>query len=69
MVDIVVPLMGLQTLSDPLLLSLTPPLGTMCSVLWLAASIWLCVCQDLAVSLRRKLYQAPVAFLGIHKSV
>jgi hypothetical protein len=45
---------------------LTPPLGNPCSVQWLAASIYLCICHILAESLRRQLYQAPVSkhFLG-----
>ena len=60
MVDIVSP-MGLQTPSAPSVLSLTPPLGTLCSVQWLAASIHLCICQALADPLRRQLYQAPVS--------
>jgi hypothetical protein len=41
LVDIVVPPMRLQTPSAPSVLSLTPPLGTPCSVQWLAASIQL----------------------------
>jgi hypothetical protein len=36
LVYIVVPPMGLQTPSAPWVLSLTPPLGTLCSVQWLA---------------------------------
>ena len=44
-VDIVVPPMWLQTPSAPSVFSLTPPLGTLCSVPWLAASIHLCICQ------------------------
>jgi hypothetical protein len=40
---------------------LTPPLRTLCSVQWLAASISLCTCQALAGPLRRQLYQAPVS--------
>jgi hypothetical protein len=70
-VDIVALLMGLQTSSAPSVLSLTPPLGTPCSVQWLAVSICLCICQTLAKPLRRQLYQAPVSmhFFGIHNSV
>ena len=56
--------MVLQTPSAPSILSLIPPLGTplgtLCSVQWLASSIHLCICQDLAEPLRRQLYQAPV---------
>ena len=40
-VDIVLP-MGLQTPSAPSVLSLTPPLETLCSVQWLAESTHLC---------------------------
>jgi hypothetical protein len=43
----------------PSVLSLTPPLGSLCSVQWLTASIHLCICQALAEPLRRQLYQAP----------
>jgi len=59
LVDIVVFPMGLQTSSDPSVLSLTPPWGTLFSVQWLAVSICLCICQVLAEPLRRQLYQAP----------
>jgi hypothetical protein len=52
--------MGLQTPSAPLVLSLAPPLGALCSVQWLAESIHLCICQALAEPLKRQLYQAPV---------
>jgi hypothetical protein len=55
-VDIVVLPMGLQTPSAPLVLSLTPPLGTPCSIQWLAVSIHLYICQALAEPLRRQLY-------------
>jgi hypothetical protein len=61
MVDIVVLPIGLQTPSAPSGLSLTPPLGTLCSVPCLADSIHLCICQALAEPLRRQLYQAPVS--------
>ena len=40
---------------------LTPPLGTPCSVQWMAVSIHLCICQALAKPLRRQLKQAPVS--------
>ena len=40
--------MGLQTPSAPWVLSLAPPLGTLCSVQCLAVSIHLCICQALA---------------------
>ena len=60
-VHIVVPPIGLQTPSDPWVLSLVPPLGTPCSVQWLAESINHCICQALAEPLRRQQYQAPVS--------
>jgi len=40
--------MELQTPSATSVLSLTPPQGTLFSVQWLASSIHLCICQDLA---------------------
>jgi hypothetical protein len=51
--------MGLQTLSIPSVLSLTPLLGTPHSVQWLAANICLCIFKALAGPLRRQPYQAP----------
>ena len=53
--------MGLETPSAPSVLSLTPPLETLWSVQWLVVRTHLCICQDLAESLRRQLYQAPVS--------
>jgi hypothetical protein len=61
LIDIVVLSTGLQTPSAPSVLSVTSPLGTRCSVQWLAASIRLCICQTPAGPLRRQLYQAPVS--------
>jgi hypothetical protein len=61
LVDIVFLPIGLQTPSAPSVLSLTPPLGSPCSVQWLAASIHICIGQFLAEPLRRQLYQAPVS--------
>ena len=58
LVDIVVLPMGLQTPSALSVLSLTSPLGILCSVQWLAACICLCTSQALAEPLRRQLYQA-----------
>ena len=49
LVNIVVLPMGLQTSSTPSVLSLTPPLGSSCSVQQLTMSICLCICQALAV--------------------
>jgi hypothetical protein len=51
----------LQTPSAPSVLSLTPPLGTACSVKWLTVNICLCICQALAEPLRRQLYEVPVS--------
>jgi hypothetical protein len=50
---------GLQSSSTPLILSLTPLMGTSHSVQWLAASIHLCICKVLAGPLRRQSCQAP----------
>jgi hypothetical protein len=61
LVDIVVLPVGLQTPSAPSVLSLTPPLGSPCSVQWLTVSICIWIGQALAESLRRQLYQAPVS--------
>jgi hypothetical protein len=61
LVHIVVPSMGLQTPSAPSVLSLAPPLGTLCSVQKLAESLHPCICQALVEPLRRQLYQAPVS--------
>jgi hypothetical protein len=55
-----VPPMGLQTSSAPLICSLAPSLGTLCSVQWMAVSIYFCICQALAEPCRRQLYQASV---------
>ena len=59
LVDIIVLPMRLQTPSGPSVLFLTPLLGTLSSVQWLAASIHPCICQALAGLLRRQPYQAP----------
>jgi hypothetical protein len=56
LVHIVVLPMGLQA---PSVLSLAPPLGTLCLVQWLAENIHLYIGQALAEPLRRQLYQAP----------
>ena len=60
LVHIVVPPVELQTPSFSWILSLAPPLGTLCSVQRLAERIHLCICQALAEPLRRQLYQACV---------
>jgi hypothetical protein len=48
--------MGLQAPSAPLVFSLAPSLGSLCSVQWLAESIHFYICQALAGPLRRQLY-------------
>jgi hypothetical protein len=58
---VVLPMSCKPLQSAPSLLSLTPPLETLCSVQQLAVSICLCICQALAKPLRRQLYQAPVS--------
>ena len=61
MVDIVILPMVLQTPSAPSVLNLTPPLGSLNLVQWLAVIIHLCICQALAEPFRKQLYQAPVS--------
>jgi hypothetical protein len=61
LVDIVVHPMMLQTPSAPWIFSLAPPLGTLCSVQWMAVSIHFCISQALAEPFWRHLYQAPVS--------
>ena len=58
---LLLPLWGCNPPSAPSVPSPTPPLGTPSSVQWLTASICLCICQVLAVPLRRQLYQASVS--------
>jgi len=48
----IVVVMGLQAPSAPLILSLTPPMGTPFTVQWSAASIRFCICYALAEHLR-----------------
>jgi len=60
LVDIVVLTMGLQTPSAPSVFSLTPPLGSPCSIQWLAASILIYISKSLAEPLRGHPYLAPV---------
>jgi hypothetical protein len=52
--------MGLQTPPVPWVLSLSPPLRTLCSI-QLAVSIYFCICQTLSEPPRRQQYQAPVS--------
>jgi hypothetical protein len=49
------PLIPGKAPSAPSVLHLTPPLGSLCSVQWLAASIHICIGQDLTEPLRRSL--------------
>ena len=56
-----VPPVGLQTPSAPQVLSLASPLGTLCSVQWMAVRIHFCICQALVEPLRTQLYQALVS--------
>jgi hypothetical protein len=53
--------MGLQNPSAHWVLSVAPSLGTLHYVQWMAVSIHFCICQALAESHRRQLYQAPVS--------
>ena len=53
--------MELQTPSAPWVLSLAPPLGTLCSVQWTTVSVHFCNYQALAEPLMKQLYQAPVS--------
>ena len=55
------PLMPHKAHSAPSVLSLAPPLGSLCSVQRLAVSIHICIGQDLAEPLWRQMYQAPVS--------
>ena len=57
----IVPPLRLQTPIASWVLSLDPPLGSLCSVHWLAVSIHFCICQALAEPLRGQLYQTPVS--------
>jgi hypothetical protein len=53
LVHIVVPPMGLQTLSAPWVQPPAPSLGSLCSVQWMAVSMHFWICQALAEPLRR----------------
>ena len=71
MVHVVIPPMGLQSPSAPLVLSLAPSLGTLCSVQWMAVSIYFCICQALAEPLNETAISGSCqhALVGIHNSV
>ena len=59
--------MGLQTPSDPWVLSLAPSFGTLCSVQSMNVSIHFS--QALAEPLRKQLYQAPVSKLLLASTI
>jgi hypothetical protein len=69
LVHIDVPPMGLQTPSATWVLSVAPPLGTLCCVQWMIVSIHFCFCQTLAEPLRRQLYQALVSRLLLASAI
>jgi hypothetical protein len=60
LVDIIDP-MRLEILSSPIVLALTSPLKSTCSVQDLAIYIHICIGLVLAEPLRGQLYQAPVS--------
>jgi hypothetical protein len=66
LVGLVVLPIGLQTPSAPWVLSLAPPMGTLCSVQQLAESIHLCICQAQQTAISDSCQQALV---GIHNNV
>jgi len=69
LVDIVVLPIRLQTTSTSSVFTLTPPLESLCSVQWLAASIIICISKDIAEPLRRPLSDScQQALLGISSS-
>ena len=59
LVHIVVPPMGLQTLSAPWVFSLAPSLGTLCSIQWMTVSIHFCISQALLQMPTRACWQEP----------
>jgi hypothetical protein len=61
--------MGLKTPSVPSVLFLTPPLCTLRSIQWLAVTIRLCICQALAGTPRRQLYQASISTLFLSSTI
>ena len=63
------PLMPEKAPSAPWVLPLTPPLGSLLSVRWLALSIHLCICHVLAEPLRRQLYQVPVSMYFLASAI
>jgi len=65
----IVVLMELQPPSAPSILFLIPPMWTLFSVQWSAASIRLCICHALAEPFKRQLYQAPVSMHFLASSI
>ena len=61
--------MGLQTISAPWVLSLSPSLETLCLIQWMIVSIHFCICQALAEPLSRQTYQAPVSRLLLASAI
>jgi hypothetical protein len=52
--------MGMQTPSAPSVFSLTPALGTLCSVQWLAVSIHICICFSNIIIEKRILIESSL---------
>ena len=69
LVHINVPPMGLQTPSTIWVLSLAPPLGTLCSVQWMTVSIHFCIFQSLTEPLRRQICQGTVSKLLLASAI
>jgi hypothetical protein len=65
LVHIVVSPMGLQTPSAPWVLSLSPPLGTLCSVQWMAVSIYLCISPKWSYHLDVLTFSAPTCIENV----
>jgi hypothetical protein len=59
--DAPLPLVPYNAPSTLLVLPLTPPLGTLCSVQWFTASIHISIGNNLVEPLSRKMYQVPVS--------
>jgi hypothetical protein len=68
LVDIVVLQIRLKTPSTPIVLSLTPLLGTPHSIQWLAVSICLCICKARASQETAISGSFEHALVGIHNS-
>ena len=66
---IVVLPMELKTPSAPWILSLASPLAALCFIQCMTVSIHFCICQALAESLGRQLYQAHVSKLLLASTI